>query len=426
MGEVEAMTTTMSALACQCLNFSIHPQKMSFHRCDPKHLGLTPVEEADPFFGASVAEIKLGLGGITTKHQFLVTGRTMGEWTVYSCLGCRNDVYAEADGRLLVSSTLEHDKKKIESLQQSQGYSACYRIVLPSENSTLAEASAPGVELQVRNPKVDGTVKAVHEQMSRFLQQEQEIMEERIRAFKEEQHKKFEAMCTRAARDYEVMAALVKRLARQGIPDTMAEAPTEETSTLLPANGLSTFKSRVSNNQKDVSKIQESQEKTTELYCNIKNMAVKRQSAALTRRTRAGSYQSYLLSESVDASQIFHLDGFDEDDDSGPFPPASSEDEGDTDDSSLNDEPRVGRERTRSEPQCAFSLPVNMPAWRQSQAPDDFDEEEEERRALHATDPERIGQDIQALARSVHDGTEMFGDLPRPRLNTSDLKSRPV
>ena len=39
-----------------------------------------------------------------------------------------------------------------------------------------------------------------------------------------------------------------------------------------------------------------------------------------------------------------------------------------------------------------------------------------------APDPEDMAASIKALARSVHvDGTEMFGDLPRPRLNTLDM-----
>lgn len=39
--------------------------------------------------------------------------------------------------------------------------------------------------------------------------------------------------------------------------------------------------------------------------------------------------------------------------------------------------------------------------------------------------PEQIAESIKAL--TITDGTEMFGDLPRRRLNTGDLvKSRPL
>lgn len=39
-----------------------------------------------------------------------------------------------------------------------------------------------------------------------------------------------------------------------------------------------------------------------------------------------------------------------------------------------------------------------------------------------APDPEDMAASIKALARSVHgDGTEIFGDLPRRRLNTMEL-----
>ncbi|XP_064480668.1 uncharacterized protein LOC135394097 [Ornithodoros turicata] len=420
------MTTTPSTLTCRCLNFNIHPQKLSFRKCDPSHLSLSTQEEADAFFGASVAEIKLGLGGITTKYQFLVKKRSVGEWQVYSCLGCRSDVYAEADGKLLVSSMLEHEPNKIESLQGSQGYSPCYRIVLQSDNGDMIGTNAQDSDLQVDDPKVDTAVRLINEQLAKFLQQEQDCMEQRIKIYQEQQNKKFNDLRRSATNDREAMVMLVTSLVRQEIPDTLSEALLEETSERPVPVPLLT-NSAVSNHR-EANGIQGIQEKQTELYCNIKNMSVARQRITTARRPRTGSYQSYLLSESVDTSQIFQLDGFNEDDDSGPFPPASSEDEADTDDSSLNDEPRTGMRESQSEAQYASSLPVNVPAWTPSLSSHHFDEDEdeEERRALHAANPERIGQDIQALARSVHDGTEMFGDLPRPRLNTGGFKSRPI
>ena len=42
-------------------------------------------------------------------------------------------------------------------------------------------------------------------------------------------------------------------------------------------------------------------------------------------------------------------------------------------------------------------------------------------------DPNKIAESFRALAWSVKDDTEMFGDLPRRRLNTGDLvRSRPI
>lgn len=42
-------------------------------------------------------------------------------------------------------------------------------------------------------------------------------------------------------------------------------------------------------------------------------------------------------------------------------------------------------------------------------------------------DPEQIAASMRALACSVRDGTEMFGELPRRRLNTGELlSSRPL
>lgn len=115
---------------------------------------------------------------------------------------------------------------------------------------------------------------------------------------------------------------------------------------------------------------------------------------------------------------MFRLDGFE--DDEAAFP--SSEEEEDSDDgdaagvsssssggSAMDDQPVVRH--------CAHSLPVDMPGWRLRGGGDD--DRRQRQQQQYAVEHERIGADIEALARSVCDGTEMFGDLPRPRLNST-------
>ncbi|XP_077516929.1 proline-rich Akt substrate 40 kDa isoform X7 [Amblyomma americanum] len=284
---------------CGCLNWSVHCQEVQ--ACDLRHLA--PAETRDRFFMAGVTCAKLSPLGITKRHAFLESVRTVGEWEVHSCLGCQRDVYAQgsSDGSLLLSAHLEGDADRIEALRASADYSPCFHILLPP----LAGSQEGGAGSQVAGVKA-------------------------------------------------------RPVAHTGNPKRKpASRPQHD-------GGVS-------------------------LLC----------------------------------AEVFRLDGFDEDE--AAFPSSEEEDSDDgvggggSSSSSALDEPAVRH--------CAYSLPVDMPGWR----PRDDDHEglwsfgmgfrstsphTTRYNTVFAVDHDRIGADIEALARSVCDGTEMFGDLPRPRLNS--------
>lgn len=115
--------------------------------------------------------------------------------------------------------------------------------------------------------------------------------------------------------------------------------------------------------------------------------------------------------------EVFRLDGFEEDE--AAFP--SSEEEEEEGDSDAEGGPGGGVSSSSSSSaldeapvrHIAYSLPVDMPGWRLR------DDDRHQPQQQYAVEHDRIGADIEALARSVCDGTEMFGDLPRPRLNST-------
>ncbi|RWS24445.1 uncharacterized protein B4U80_00218 [Leptotrombidium deliense] len=70
----------------------------------------------------------------------------------------------------------------------------------------------------------------------------------------------------------------------------------------------------------------------------------------------------------------------------------------------------------------ATSLPIKVPFWTVN-----HEDKSDDEKISSFEGPDRIPESIKALAKSVRDSTEMFGDLPRRRLNTGDLvKSRPI
>lgn len=399
----------MAVLVCRCLNWSVHCQGPSPQDCDLKHLDLSQEEQADSFFTSGVTQVKLGLGGISQKHSFLGRERRIGHWTVHSCDGCKQDVYAEASDKMLFSSSLECGQEKLDALRASGNFSPCFKILLSQTGS--ADASTQGVSgarLQVEDPRLDSNLKLVHETAARFLRQEAEAMEARVRHFQEQQAHSLDQLKARTALDKDALCELLVQTSRHQLSDTLAEALNEEVT-----HGFSS----VPNDATAVANNRSANRRVPDFGRDTGGMAIKATGRRTTPSRRLGRTETGRRM-SLDTSQMFHLDGFEEDDSSAPFPPASSEDEADTDDSSMADECQQ-----TSQLHCAYSLPVDMPAWRtprDSRA--DFDDIE----FVRSVDHEKIGANIEALARSVCDDTEMFGDLPRPRLNAGDLKTRPL
>lgn len=404
----------MAVLACKCLNWSVHCQEPSVEACDPRHLDLSKEEQTDRFFSSAVARVKLGIGGISQKHSFLSTVRHVGQWSVHSCQGCQQDVYAEASGgRMLLNAGLESGQEMLDALRSLERYSPCFKIVLPQPSDDGDEGSrgVSGARLQVEDPRLDANLKVAQEVANRFMRQEMEAMEARIRHFQEQQSRALEQLKARTAVDRDAVCELLTQASRRELKNTLAEALDEEVTqrfTTVRSDAIATTQNRAG--------LAKTSAISRDAGITFQKGSTRKQGTPGRRPGRSGPSQQLLLSQSVDTSQIFHLDGFEDDDNTAPFPAASSEEEGDTDDSSMADECQP-----MGQLQCAYSLPVDMPKWRTPRdIRNDFDE------LVGAVDHEKIGEDIEALARSVCDGTEMFGDLPRPRLNAGDHRSRPL
>ncbi|XP_075547042.1 uncharacterized protein LOC142580112 isoform X2 [Dermacentor variabilis] len=343
---------------CGCLNWSVHCQEVQ--PCDVRHLA--PAGD-DPFFRDGVVCAKLALQGITKRHSFLESVRSVGDWEVHSCQGCQRDVYAQASDRsLLLSADLESDVKRIEAMRVSADYSPCFHILLPplADNSQEGD-DAPNVTPVVTEGQDETVLVRLHVQQlaAQFLQQELEAMEARLRLYQEEQAQALERLRHRTARDRDALWQMLFSSSTGG--RRRQQVPSSDRSL------VSNVKQRTA----------------------APHVADVKRKLATTRGQREG--------------EMFRLDGFEEDE--AAFPSSEEEDSddgagggGNSSSSSALDEPVR---------HCAYSLPVDMPGWR----PRDDDHQ-------FAVEHDRIGADIEALARSVCDGTEMFGDLPRPRLNS--------
>lgn len=124
-----------------------------------------------------------------------------------------------------------------------------------------------------------------------------------------------------------------------------------------------------------------------------------------------------------DSSAIFTMDEESTSQDCEPFFESDLDGES-TDDGSLSEELPV-RPQSLSQTMChqyAKSLPMSVPIWGfKDLKPKKFHDGDNEER-LPSPDLDKIAASMKALTMSVTDGTEMFGDLPRPRLNTGDFQ----
>ncbi|XP_058876884.1 uncharacterized protein LOC131731651 [Acipenser ruthenus] len=135
-----------------------------------------------------------------------------------------------------------------------------------------------------------------------------------------------------------------------------------------------------------------------------------------------------------EATAMFVMDEDSTSQDCEPYFESDAEEEASTDDSSLSEDPPLSSRsvfsrppppsRSLSQQHLARSLPVSVPIWGYREftgghAPSHAESHSGEQRA-GCFDLDHIAASIRALTVRVTDGTEMFGDLPRPRLNTGD------
>jgi hypothetical protein len=368
----------------------------------------------------------LDLEGIRVEHPTVLKKTPAGNWLVHQCVNCDMMTHAihtrQGHNKILVNMSLKSDPTIIEHLQRSPDFSKLYKIVL---HNRIDNRVGP-LDLQSgRYESVQKTLATIQQQLNKFLMTEEAAMEDRIRAFEQQQRDAYAELQSKARRDKNTMISLV--LAAEDYDSKLRPSlplgGAFKTSRNHDADGFEASTESVDEPPRAVHKKVMSELHKRPSFETGKRGQTMSQPNRLGKASKQQHFSTPKSSSSPEGDAMFDLDGIDGDS-TQPFYESDDEVE-DTDDSMNEDSgiPMIGRPAGRSI--YSSSVPITVPAWRKSSTSEaslEEDDDEDNYRGRECMDPEQMAASIKALARSVHtDGSEIFGERPRPRLNTMDM-----
>ncbi|GFT77644.1 uncharacterized protein NPIL_75751 [Nephila pilipes] len=401
----------MILLVCSCLNIRVHGRGSTFNLEDPKALNLPENVLSDSFFESQVYPVILDLAGVTLSQKALCKVRYIENWAITTCACCTMEIFAKRiddNDSVLVSNKAETNSNHISSLMDSDRYSSLFKLILPDVNDNFIQNNF-GIEF--RNGNIDSSIEHVQNQVSNYLKHEQKAMEERIRRFTEQQQTSYSNLLQKVRKNKQAMVYLmIKCKESQNQPD--GEAAPES------SIGSPSVQNRDSANDSSTSTDSAfDRSDTNDLPADD---AKKQQNIRALRRTvsNPGRSRTKVKRElkrapaSIDVGGVFDMEEFETKES------LSCNSEEDTDDSDNDNTADVAEEKHDEHLLYATSLPMSIPAFSNYSH---FSLLEDDEKESPPKAPEDIAASMRALACSVRDGTEMFGELPRRRLNTGEL-----
>lgn len=434
----------MVLMTCDCLNIRVHVRVSSVTPVDVAQLDLTNKGLSDPFFQNGVVTATLDLAGITKQVTCMVKTRNVGEWNVQSCINCRCDGFATHVTKgldyVLISKKLQSDVTIINGKMKSEDFSPLFKILLtdvPRTPDLKKQCPSVGIDWHIRQSEaLETALTTLKQQLNKFLKSEQDDMEERIRSYVEQQREAFNVLRKRVQKDKEAISGILLKSEEENIQNSLTEAIIDN-KTLTPPltpNNIDNNNQAPSSPLNDNADMRErlTSEEQDEVVSEIPTPSMMRQRPQSFGRPLHGKMairkkvviNAPRIAKSLDIDVgIFHLEGV-EDEVAPPFY-HSEDDNTDVDDLSDKSSDDVFIPNKKNTFRYPMSLPLDVPIhnyrnqqlFMQHLSHNEIDEDE---KISLPDDPAQVAASFKALAKSVrfNDTTEMFGDLPRPRLNT--------
>lgn len=412
----------MVHFSCPCLNVRIHGRGETPPLQNVENIHLSDETAADSFFSPDTLVVTMDLCGVTKSQNLLCKERSVDGWTVTTCTCCLFDVcatHADELHRVLVNCNSQKDDH-INAVIQTNRYSRLFKLVLPEINDNFIQNNI-GIELH--NSNLDSSVEHVQKLVSNYLKNEQRDMEDRIRKFTEVQQTNYADLLQRIRKQKQSMIYLLLKSKENEAPDEnevvskSPEASPAVTKEIKNASSTSTDSAF----DKSEASVQSHQS-----IPSHHDRAARRPNLRSLRRTVSNPARSAKKEKrgprrppvNIDVGGVFDMEEFDSREE------YSEEDSEGSEGSNMEDS---NHDQSASQMICATSLPMSIPAFSHYTHYSVMEDDEDDYKASLPKDPEQIAASMRALACSVTDGTEMFGELPRRRLNTGELlSSRPM
>ncbi|XP_066592345.1 uncharacterized protein PRAS40 isoform X2 [Prorops nasuta] len=379
-------------LTCKCLNVSIK-SRGELQKVNVDDFDLTTNERSDGFFQQDIATIS-ELEGINKEQPGLIEIRNFGSWIIHRCRNCglyTHAVHKEHGAALvLINTNMISSSEEIERLKLSTDYSTIFRIIIDHNSLEDFDHLQPSkFSVSQLSSSVQVALVSLQQQLEQAVQRQIIEVEEKIRAFTQEQYQLLEEFREKAHDEHRLLTRLIcGRSEIDKLPNSI------ETTPVKPGG------------------FREAPNTTVSSTCNAmsnptaekKNDNVKKKGPLSLPKNDSYSY---------DTEALFSLEGMD---DTAVDHHQPSEEESDTDDSGHDEGIHMPRGQRGGHPTLAKSLPVSVPTFPLlvRRTIQDQDGDQHPRDPL---DPHNIRASIKALAKSVH-GDTVFGDLPRPRFST--------
>lgn len=401
----------MSKYKCKCLNITIHVKEKATRETDGKAFVSSPEKTA--FFLLDLSEVELAVGGITKEVGSLVKETRIEDWDIFTCINCGMDTHAlhavKKYDRVLINRGLESDPGVFSETTRSPEYSSIFKIVLTPvrncEEFIIDNSYSGGSAILLGQDTISLAMVSVQEQVKKYLEAEENAMNERIRKFVEEQKAGYSSLQSQVFKDKQAVYWTIKREEEKSLENSLIEA-IADSSLDSPVVSKSELPA--------VPKLTESHP-VNQVHIDTQTVSHKFpiHSAAhpsSKRIPRKAAHKQKDFPTESDVDPVFSLDDFT--DDCEPF--FESEEDDLSDNSFQAEEPAYNQrfKAVRKSSQYSSSVPITMPTGKNS-PPEDND--------LEIPEPSKIRESMKALARSVHDET-MFGELPRPRRSTYSFR----
>ncbi|CAH2268186.1 jg8193 [Pararge aegeria aegeria] len=365
----------MALCACKCLNVTLESDKLE----EMFDIGkLSSTEQRDTFFNEKLLICQVNELKVNLVQPALIGRRTVDHLTLESCLACGQTTHAILHDKNLVlmpksiQTTLEH----INSLKSSGSFSPVFNLIVPEVNNDveMKENVDTSNQLVIDKNGCSSSLQMIgslKKQLNQTLQSHLEAIEEAVSQFRDQKYAEYEVYRAKAQRDHKILSSIISK-AQSNIEkenwannSNFASGPPSPLVPPLQRRRLSSLKDAKKFTQKSTAQIPHEE-------------------------------------DSLDAEDIFDLEGTDFNNFMG-----SDHDDYDSDQGSNDEGIHIGRQRGIPNADIARSLPITVPKFG-SERPavrevDDYEE------------PQDIAASIKALARSVHG--DVF-ELPRPRFST--------